>query len=348
MPGHKINLSHRIAVLVPCYNEEHTIMEVIRGFQTALPTALIYVYDNNSNDRTCEFASQSGAIVRTERRQGKGSVVRRMFSDIEADAYVLVDGDNTYDPSVAPRMVDMLFNDRLDMVVGKRISTESAAYRAGHRFGNLMFTSVVARLFGKRFDDILSGYRVFSRRFVKSFTASTGGFEIETEITIHALTLDVPIREVDTIYRSRPAGSESKLNTYRDGFRILKAIASLFREERPLTFFSIFGSALILLALILIYPVFVEFIHTGLVPRFPTAILSTGLVLSGFFSVASGIILDTVTRGRRETKTLAYLSVPFPTPPAETFTPLPADLAVRTSQELRVKSAIGSGAEGLA
>jgi hypothetical protein len=199
----------------------------------------------------------------------------------------------------------------------------------------VMFTSVVARLFGRRFEDILSGYRVFSRRFVKSFTVSAGGFEIETEITIHALTLDVPIREIDTIYRSRPTGSESKLNTYRDGIRILTAIVTLFREERPLTFFSLLGSALILLALILIYPVFVEFLHTGLVPRFPTAILSTGLVLSGFFSFASGIILDTVTRGRRENKTLAYLAVPFPDPPVEKFNPYPADFLEREQSRLK-------------
>ena len=300
----------RVAVLVPCYNEEHAITQVVRDFRAALPTAVIYVYDNNSKDRTRVLASEAGAIVRVESRQGKGFVVRRMFSDIEADAYVLVDGDGTYDASVVPTMVSLLVNDRLDMVVGKRISDEAAAYRAGHRLGNVLFTRVVARLFGTRFEDILSGYRVFSRRFVKSFTVSTGGFEIETEITIHALTLDLPIHEMNTNYRSRPEGSHSKLNTYKDGLHILAAIITLFREERPLTFFSIVGSALILLALILIYPVFLEFLRTGLVPRFPTAILSTGLVLSGLLSYVAGVILDTVTRGRRESKMLAYLAIP--------------------------------------
>ncbi len=302
--------SLRIAVLIPCYNEEHAITQVVRDFRAALPTAVIYVYDNNSKDRTRALAAEAGAIVRSENRQGKGFVVRRMFSDIEADAYVLVDGDDTYEAAVAPTMVSMLVNDRLDMVVGRRISDEEEAYRAGHRWGNLMFTGVVAKLFGNRFEDILSGYRIFSRRFVKSFTVSTGGFEIETEITIHALTLNVPIHEMDTQYRSRPEGSHSKLNTYRDGFRILVAIVTLFREEQPLAFFSILGSAFILLALILIYPVFMEFLRTGLVRRFPTAILSTGLVLSGLFSYAAGVILDTVTRGRRESKTLAYLAIP--------------------------------------
>jgi glycosyltransferase involved in cell wall biosynthesis len=282
----------------------------VRDFRAALPTAVIYVYDNNSKDRTRALALEAGAIVRSENRQGKGFVVRRMFSDIDADAYVLVDGDDTYEAAVAPTMVSMLVNDRLDMVVGRRISDEAEAYRAGHRWGNLMFTKVVAKLFGNRFEDILSGYRVFSRRFVKSFTVSTGGFEIETEITIHALTLNVPIHEMGTQYRSRPEGSVSKLSTYKDGFHILIAIITLFREEQPLAFFFILGSAFILLALILIYPVVIEFLRTGLVLRFPTAILSTGLVLSGLFSYAAGVILDTVTRGRRESKMLAYLAIP--------------------------------------
>jgi glycosyltransferase involved in cell wall biosynthesis len=300
----------RIAVLIPCYNEEHAITQVVRDFRDALPTATIYVYDNNSKDRTRELAEAAGAIVRSENRQGKGFVVRRMLSDIEADVYVLVDGDDTYDASAAPVMVSKLVNNRLDMVVGRRISDETAAYRVGHRFGNILFTRVVARLFGNRFEDILSGYRVFSRRFAKSFTVSTGGFEIETEITVHALTLNLPIYELDTNYRSRPEGSHSKLNTYKDGLRILVAIVTLFREEQPLAFFSIVGSAFVLLALILIYPVVIEYLRTGLVPRFPTAILATGLVLSGLFSYASGVILDTVTRGRRENKMLAYLSIP--------------------------------------
>ena len=302
----------RVAVLVPCYNEEDAIARVVRDFRAALPNASIFVYDNNSRDRTREFAAQAGAIVGAESRQGKGFVVRRMFSDIEADAYVLVDGDHTYDATESPRMVAMLIDEQLDMVVGKRVSTEATAYRAGHRTGNWIFTSVVAQLFGKRFGDILSGYRVFSRRFVKSFTVASGGFEIETEMTIHALTLDLPIREIDTAYRSRSERSTSKLNKYRDGFRILFAIVNLFREERPLTFFALLGSAVALLALILIYPVIMEFLRTGLVRRFPTAILSTGLVLSGLFSFAVGFILDTVTRGRREDKMLAYLAIPAP------------------------------------
>jgi glycosyltransferase involved in cell wall biosynthesis len=300
----------RIAVLIPCYDEEHAIARVVRDFRAALPTAVIYVYDNNSQDRTRQLAAEAGAMVRSESRQGKGFVVRRMFSDIEADVYVLVDGDDTYDASVAPAMVSRLVCHRLDMVVGRRVSDDAAAYWKGHRFGNRMFTRVVAQLFGNRFEDILSGYRVFSRRFVKSFTVSTVGFEIETEITIHALTLNLPIHEMDTPYRRRPEGSHSKLNTYRDGLHILAAIVTLYREERPLAFFFILGSALILLALILMYPVFMEFLRTGLVPRLPTAVLSTGLVLSGLFSYAAGVILDTVTRGRRESKMLAYLATP--------------------------------------
>lgn len=301
--------SLRIAVLIPCYNEEHSISKVVRDFRACLPAAVIYVYDNNSQDESRVLAARAGAIVRREDRQGKGFVVRRMFSDIEADVYVLVDGDDTYDASNAPDMVLLMVNDRLDMVVARR-SGNAAAFRAKHRFGNRMFTRVVAWLFGSRLEDILSGYRVFSRRFVKSFTIETGGFEIETEITIHALTLHLPIGEVDTHYRSRPEGSHSKLSTYKDGLHILAAIVTLFREEQPLVFFSIVGSAFILLALILIYPVVVEFLRTGLVPRFPTAILSTGLVLSGLFSYAAGVILDTVTRGRREKKMLAYLAIP--------------------------------------
>jgi len=303
------DLDLRIAVLVPCHNEEHAIAQVVGDFRSALPGAVVYAYDNNSGDDTRSRAIEAGAVVRGESRQGKGFVVRRMFSDIEADVYVLVDGDGTYDASVAPGMVSLLVNERLDMVVGRRIS-DKISLRTSHRFGNRLFTRVVAQLFGKRFEDILSGYRVFSRRFVKSFTVFTGGFEIETEMTIHALTLNLPIQEVNTQYRSRAEGSQSKLSTYKDGFHILAAIVTLFREEQPLVFFSILGSAFILLALILIYPVVMEFLETGLVPRFPTAILSTGLVLSGLFSYAAGIILDTVTRGRRETKWLAYLAIP--------------------------------------
>jgi len=274
----------------------------------------VYVYDNNSTDRTAEEARKAGAIVRSESQQGKGFVVRRMFADIEADAYVLVDGDDTYDASIAPNLVQMLFRHQVDMVVGRRISEELEAYRPGHRFGNSLFTRSVAWLFGERFQDMLSGYRVFSRRFVKSFPIFTGGFEIETELTIHALTLDVPILEVDTCYGSRPDGSVSKLHTYRDGLRIFVAIVSLFREEQPLAFFSLIAGVLVLAALLLMYPVVVEFLHTGLVRRFPTAILCTGLVLSGLLSIVCGLVLDTVTRGRKEAKRLAYLSFPGPEP----------------------------------
>jgi glycosyltransferase involved in cell wall biosynthesis len=302
--------SLRIAVLIPCYDEEHAIAQVVRDFRSALPSAVIYVYDNNSQDRTRALAAGAGAIVRTESRQGKGFVVRRMFSDVEADVYVLVDGDNTYDAGAASKMVSLLVDGGLDMVVGRRVTDDAAAYWKGHRFGNRMFTRVVGRLFGNRLEDILSGYRVFSRRFVKSFTVSTGGFEIETEMTIHALTLNLPMLEVDTPYRRRPEGSHSKLSTYRDGLHILAAIVTLYREERPLKFFFVLGSIFIVVALVLIYPVIVEFLRTGLVPRLPTAVLSTGLVLSGLFSYAAGVILDTVTRGRRENKLLAYLAIP--------------------------------------
>ncbi len=299
----------RIAVLIPCYNEERAVGKVVTDFRRALPGAIIYVYDNNSKDRTQEAAAAAGVVVRSEDQQGKGFVVQRMFADIEADIYVLVDGDDTYDAAVAPAMANLVVREQCDMVVGRRISEEISAYRPGHRFGNTLFTKFVARLFGDRFQDILSGYRVFSRRFVKSFPIFTGGFEIETELTIHALTLNVPIREIDTEYRSRPPGSASKLNTYRDGLNILRAIFWLFKEEKPLAFFSIAAAGLIALALGLAYPVVMEFLRTGLVRRFPTAILSTGLMLSGLLSLACALILDTVTRGRKEAKRLAYLSI---------------------------------------
>jgi len=299
-----------IAVLIPCYNEERAVARVVADFRRALPEATVYVYDNQSSDRTYEVAQAAGAIVRREPQQGKGFVVRRMFADIEADIYVLVDGDDTYDAAAAPGMISMLLEQRLDMTVGSRITGGTEAYPRGHRFGNRLFTRSVARLFGERFRDILSGYRVLSRRFVKSFPVSTGGFEIETEITVHALRLGLAVGEVETSYRSRPEGSASKLGTYRDGVHILFAILRLFREERPLTFFSIIGSVLIAAALALGYRVLAEFLATGLVPHFPSAILATGLVLSGLLSFVCGLVLDTVTRGRLESKFLAYLSVP--------------------------------------
>jgi glycosyltransferase involved in cell wall biosynthesis len=307
--------SLRLAVLVPCYNEEAAVATVVRDFRAALPHAAIYVYDNNSRDRTGEVARAAGAIVRGEPLQGKGNVVRRMFADIEADVYVLVDGDATYHAASAPTMVDRLVRERLDMVVGCRVDSEEAAYRAGHRLGNALFTGSVARLFGNRFTDILSGYRVFSRRFVKSFPALAKGFEIETELTVHALELRMPIAEMNTPYGARPVGSQSKLSTFRDGFRILRMMAVLFKDERPLQCFSIVFGALALTALLLAVPIARTYMETGLVPRFPTAILATGIMLLAFLSLTCGFILDTVTHGRRELKRLSYLSIPGPGAP---------------------------------
>lgn len=307
-----MNEQPKIVVLIPCYNEEVAIDAVVRDFRSALPEATIYVFDNNSRDRTVEVAKQAGAIVRHVPLQGKGNVVRRMFADIDADAYVLVDGDDTYHAPSARSMVDQLFADSLDMVVSRRITDEKAAYRQGHRFGNYLLTECVARLFGRSFTDILSGYRVFSRRFVKSFPALSTGFEIETELTVHSLELKMSIKEIDTPYKSRPEGSFSKLNTYRDGVRILMTILKLFRQERPLLFFSTLGICLGLGSLGISIPLFVTYIETGLVPRFPTAILATGIMLSAFVSITCGLILDTVTRGRHETKRLAYLQIPPP------------------------------------
>ena len=302
-------MTPRIAVLIPCYNEQAAVPSVIRAFQAALPGAAIHVYDNNSTDNTVAVACAAGASVRTERLQGKGNVIRRMFADIEADAYVLVDGDDTYDASTAPAMVAMLLQDQLDMVNGARVSDAQAAYRRGHRLGNAVLTGLVARIFGDQVSDMLSGYRVFSRRFVKSFPALSGGFETETEFTVHALELRMPIGEVPTPYKERPAGSESKLRTYSDGFRILRTIVLLVKEERPLAFFASAGAALLLLAILLAAPVIAEFLRTGLVPRLPTAVLATGLVLLSFLSLTCGLILDSVTRGRKELKRLSYLAI---------------------------------------
>ena len=304
-----MNAQPRIAVLIPCYNEEVAIAAVVREFRDALPDATVYVFDNNSNDRTVEIARQAGAIVRHVPLQGKGNVVRRMFADIDADAYVLVDGDATYHAASARDMVAKLFAENLDMVVGKRITEATAAYRQGHRFGNWLLTEFVARLFGRAFTDILSGYRVFSRRFVKSFPTLAAGFEIETELTVHALELRMPIAEIDTPYQARAEGSVSKLNTYRDGIRILITILKLFRQERPLAFFGGISAVLSLVALAQSIPLFLTYAETGLVPRFPTAILVTGMMLTAFLSLACGLILDTVTRGRQEAKRLAYLQI---------------------------------------
>jgi glycosyltransferase involved in cell wall biosynthesis len=300
----------RVAVLVPCFNEEAAIATVVSDFRKALPAAGIFVYDNNSRDRTVEVARAAGAEVRSERRQGKGHVVRRMFADIEADIYVLVDGDATYDAPSAPGMIDALVNDHLDMVVGVRVDQSTAAYRRGHRTGNRMLTGFLATVFGEAFRDILSGYRVFSRRFVKSFPVLSDGFEIETELSVYALELALPVGEIETPYYARPAGSVSKLNTWRDGFRILGTILKLYRSEKPLRFFTAIGGFLALVSIGLAVPIVVTFLEEGLVPRLPTAVLSTGLMIVAMLSVSSGLVLDTVTRVRREMKLLAYLSHP--------------------------------------
>ena len=300
--------SLRVAVLVPCYNEEAAVAAVVKDFREALPSAQIYVYDNNSKDRTVAIAREAGAEVRSERRQGKGHVVRRMFADVDADVYVLVDGDATYDAPSAPGMIEKLVNEHLDMVVGLRVDQEQAAYRPGHRAGNWMLTSFLSSVFRQAFKDILSGYRVFSRRFVKSFPVLSDGFEIETELTVHALELAMPVAEVETPYYPRPEGSFSKLNTWGDGFRILGTILKLYRSEKPLRFFSVIGGFLALVSIGLAFPIIVTYLEEGLVPRLPTAVLSTGLMIVAVLSVSSGLVLDTVTRGRREMKLLAYLS----------------------------------------
>ena len=301
-----------IAVLLPCYNEEAAIVQTIADFRAALPGAVIYVYDNNSSDRTVAVARDAGAIVRTERIQGKGAVVRRMFADIDADVYVMADGDATYDAPSAPKLVARLLDEQLDMVVASRVGEAAAAYRRGHRFGNTMLTGMLTRLFGRSFTDVLSGYRIFSRRFVKSFPVLSVGFEIETEISVHALELKMPIGEVETPYFARPEGSLSKLSTYRDGWRILGTIATLYRSERPLWFFGAVAAMLALVALVLAAPLAVTYVQTGLVPRFPTAILVTGLMTLAALSLFAGLILDTVVRGRREVRRLAYLAYPAP------------------------------------
>jgi glycosyltransferase involved in cell wall biosynthesis len=310
-PGKALS-RYAMAVLVPCYNEEKSIATVVADFRAALPGATIFVFDNNSTDRTVEVARAAGAEVFTEPHQGKGHVVRRMFTDVEADIYVMVDGDATYDAPSAPKMVDLLLRERLDMVVGTRVDREVTAYRKGHRTGNWLLTAFVAQVFGRAFTDMLSGYRVFSRRFVKSFPVLSGGFEIETELTVHALELGLPVAEVPTPYYARVSGSASKLNTWRDGFRILGTIFKLYRAERPLRFFGSIGATLAVIAIGLAIPVVVTYFETGLVPRLPTAILSMGLMLLAFLCAAAGLILDTVTRGRRETKLFAYLALRAP------------------------------------
>ncbi len=301
-----------VAVLVPCYNEEAAIAKVVTDFRAALPGATVYVYDNNSRDGTIARAAQAGAVVRCEKRQGKGNVVRRMFADIEADVYVLVDGDDTYDAAAAPDMVEQLVAEGVDLLTARRIHTEAAAYRPGHVFGNKLLTGLTSTLFNVNMPDMLSGYRVFSRRFVKSFPLTAEGFAIETELTIHAVRLMMPMAEMDTAYKERPIGSASKLSTFKDGFRILGMIFYLLREERPLLFFSLQAVLFAALSLLIGIPVVHEFLETGQVPRLPTAVLSMGLMLVAFLAGTAGLILDTVTRGRWEAKRMAYLAIPGP------------------------------------
>jgi glycosyltransferase involved in cell wall biosynthesis len=302
-----VDPSPEIAVIIPCLNEAGGIADVVRAFRAVLPTAAIYVYDNASTDGTARVAEAAGAQVRLESMRGKGNVVRRMFADVEADIYLLVDGDGTYDAASAPSMIKLLTEQHLDMVCGKRIESDALAYRQGHRLGNRILTGLVRTLFGDRVTDILSGYRVMSRRFVKSFPALSRGFETETELTVHALDLRVPIAEVPTPYGARSKGTASKLNTWRDGWRILRTIARLVKEERPFAFFISIGTVQALLSIGLAIPLLIEFLETGLVPRIPTAVLSTGLMLVAVMSFVCGLVLDTVTRGRRELKRMHYL-----------------------------------------
>jgi glycosyltransferase involved in cell wall biosynthesis len=304
--------THSLAVILPCYNEEAAIAQTIVDFRAALPDAVIYVYDNNSKDRTAEVARAAGAIVRTEKMQGKGNVVRRMFADVDADIYIMADGDATYEAAAAPALVARLIEEKLDMVVGARKSEVEEAYRRGHRFGNKMLTGLLAWFFGRSFSDILSGYRIFSRRFVKSFPVLSAGFEIETEISVHALEMRMPVAEQVTAYAARPEGSESKLSTYRDGWRILNTIIRLFRYERPLALFGTIAGVFALMAVLLAIPLLLTYWETGLVPRFPTAILATGLMILSALNGMCGLILDTVVRGRLEVRRLAYLSHPAP------------------------------------
>lgn len=300
-----------IAVLIPCYNEAVTIAQVVTDFRTALPAATIYVYDNNSRDDTAQAAQAAGAVVRLETLQGKGNVIRRMFADIEADVYVMVDGDDTYDASSAPAMIAQLVDEQLDMVNGARVTDIEAAYRPGHRWGNRLLTGFVASIFGNRINDMLSGYRIFSRRFVKSFPALSTGFEIETELTVHALELRMQVAEMETPYKDRPEGSISKLSTVKDGIRILRTILHLIKEERPLQFFSLIAAGLALVSFALAIPILLTYLDTGLVPRFPTAILCSALMLLAFLSFYAGLILNTVTTARREFKRLVYLRIPL-------------------------------------
>jgi hypothetical protein len=304
--------SPRIAVLVPCHNEAATVAQVVADFARALPDATIWVFDNRSTDDTAARAAAAGALVRGAPIRGKGNVVRRMFSDVEADVYLVVDGDGTYDAAAAPMLVRRLLEDGLDMVSAARVSTEAEAFRAGHRFGNRALSGAVRMVFGRQFEDMLSGYRAFSRRFVKSFPAHSHGFEIETELTVHTLQMRLPAAEVEAPYGARPEGSESKLSTFRDGWRILRMISLMVREERPMQFFGVAGLAALVLAALLAAPVLAGYLQTGLVPRLPTLVVSVGLAVVALLSFACGLILDTVARARLEQRRLAYLALEGP------------------------------------
>lgn len=306
-----------VAVLVPCFNEEVTVGAVVAGFRRSLPRATVYVYDNNSTDTTVRLATEAGAIVRSEERQGKGNVVRRMFADIDADLYVLVDGDDTYNAAAAPHLVARAVDEGLDLVNAARVSQHDDSFRRGHAFGNRLLGTLVSKVFRRPSGDMLSGYKVLSRRFVKSFPVFASGFEIETELTVHALGLAMPAAEVALPYRERPDGSESKLSTVRDGFRIVRTIARLLRSERPMAFFSLVAAVLAGVGLVLAVPLLVTFDHIHKVPRLPTAVLVSGLITMAFLSMAAGLILDTVTRGRQEAKVLRYLAIPGPRTLAE-------------------------------
>ena len=301
-----------IAVLVPCLNEEQGIAGVVEDFRRALPSATIYVYDNGSTDRTMEVARAAGAVVRQEPRRGKGNVVRRMFADIDARVYVMVDGDGTYDAAAAPEMIKRLLNDNLDMVIATRLDADGETFRKGHRAGNQGFATLIANLFGRQLTDVFSGYRAMTRRFVKSFPGYSSGFEIETELSVHALSLRIPIVEMPAPFGRRAPGSESKLSTFRDGTRILRIVFYFLKEVRPLLFFATLALLFALISLVLAYPVFVTYVETGLVPRFPTAILATGVMLIAFLFGACALILDSVAAMRWEAKRSAYLSEPLP------------------------------------
>lgn len=298
-----------IAVLLPCYNEEAAVAQVVLDFRRALPGTRIFVYDNNSSDNTAEQAARAGATVVPSRRQGKGNVVRQMFADIDADIYIMADGDGTYDSTAAPHLIQTLLDERVDMVVGTRNDVTIDAGRAGHAFGNKIFNHVYRAVFGTDFTDIFSGYRVFTRRFAKSFPAMSPGFEIETEMSVHASVLRLPIKEVGTAYGVRGEGSESKLSTFRDGFRILRMIATLMKETRPFLFFSYISLALVSISMFTAAPVLFEYFQTGLVERMPTWVLSMTMLLASMMVFMAGVILDSVARGRTEQKRIHYLSI---------------------------------------